>query len=211
MPELPNAISDGIKMRITLLLFTILLSSCVQTPKLIIPNAGRDEIFTKFVNPVTDKYNLAKLREISLPDDDLEIRVWRSSFEIDGFILKRTADIWSAVAIKEINCKKFGDYFGDKIYELGKFKLSTPKSGWDNTWQKLANVGIIDLPYSYYIPMIDEGSYMMETNIDGIYQLRFYGEKEKSQEAEKMRKIGEIIAAEFGLYNFKVGSLCLEK
>ncbi len=143
--------------------------------------------------------------------NDLEVRVWFSAHDIDGFILKRLDGNWSAMAIKEINCKEFGYYPKDKMYELGKVNLSTPNSGWDNTWQKLIETGILDLPYSYYIRMIDETGYMMETNVNGTYQIRFYGSKEKSQEAEQMRKIGEIIADEFGLGNFKVGNLCLEK
>ncbi len=213
MPELQGAVSNGMKMRITLLLFVVLLFSCCQTqnPKLIIKDQRKDEIFARFVNPITDKYELQKLREVSLSGDDLEIRVWFSAFEIDGFILKRTNDIWSAIAIREIDCKAIDYRSNVKAYELGKINLSTPKSGWDNSWQKLVNAGILNLPYSYYISMIDETGYMMETNINGVYQLYFYGSREKSQEAEQMRKIGEIIADEFGLYNFKVGSLCLEK
>ncbi|MDQ3131042.1 MAG: hypothetical protein M3Q99_09815 [Acidobacteriota bacterium] len=201
-------------MKITIFLFIVLFSSCFlnQKPILIIPETRKDEIFAKFVNPITDKYELPKLREISLSGDDLEVRVWFSEFEIDGFILKRTDRIWTAIAIKEINCKQVGYYYPkDKIYRMGKISLFTPKSGWENTWQNLVDAGILGLHYSYYISMIDETGYMMETNVNGTYRIRFYGSEEKSQEAEQMRKIGEIIANEFGLHNFKIGSLCLEK
>jgi hypothetical protein len=198
-------------MRIAILMFVFFLASCAQAPKLVIPEPQRDEIFTRFVNPITDKYGLPKLRETRLSGDDLEIRVWLSSYEIDGFILKRINDDWSAIAIKEIDCNTIGYYPKDKIYELGKINLSPPKSGWENTWRKLVETEIIDLPYSYYISTIDETSYRLETNVNGIYRIRFYGSKDSSQEAERMRKIGEIIADEFGLHNFKIGSLCLEK
>lgn len=200
-------------MRILLLFLAFFLASCFQNqkPTLIIPDQRKDEIFTKFVNPITDKYELSKLRETSLSKDDLEARVWFSSFDIDGFILKRINNDWSATAIKEIDCGRFSYYPKDKVYELGKINLSSPKSGWEKTWQELVDIGILDLPYSYYIPEIDEGGYKMETNVNGIYRIRFYGAKEKSLEADKMRKIGKIIADEFGLHNFEIGSLCLEK
>lgn len=200
-------------MKFTFLLFIILLSGCFQNqkPELIIPDARRDEIFTEFVNPITEKFDIPKLRESGLSANNFEVRVWFSAFEIDGFILRRIKDDWSAIALKEIDCKKF-DYFPkDKMYELGKINLPPPESGWENAWHKLVEAGIINLPYSFYIPTIDESGYALETNINGTCRIHFYGSREESTEAQQMRKIGEIVAEEFGLINFKVGSLCLER
>ena len=199
-------------MKVAILLFIFLFSSCFvnQKPKLIIPDAKRDEIFTRFANPITDKYELPKLRQTILSKDDLEIRVWFSASEIDGFILKRSDNEWNAIAIKEIDCRNYG-YPKDRSYQTGKFNLSSPKSGWESVWQNLIDAEILELSYSDYISMIDEGSYKLETNTGGIYKIRFYGSKEKSREADQMRKIGEIIAEEFGLNNFKDGSFCSEK
>lgn len=206
----PGAI---IIMKAVILLFIVLLAACSQAPELVIPDARKDKIFTDAVNPITDRYGLEKLRETSLAGDDLEVRVWieAGAEGKDGFILKRVGDSWSAAAIKQIDCGKVSYYPKDKTYELGKINLSPPKSGWENTWQKLVATEMPDLPYSYYILTIDEGVYALETNLKGIYKIRFYGWREKSPEAAQMRKVGEIIADEFGLHNFKIGSLCLEK
>lgn len=217
MIELQSMISDGIKMRIGILLFlAVLLSSCFEKakPKLIIPDERMDEIFTRSLNPITDKYELPKLRETSLSGDDLEVRVWVETFaEIDGFIIKHIDGDWSAIAIKEINCKKKSYYPKDKVYELGKFNLSIPRSGWENIWQKLADAGILNLPNSDDKSFIDGMGYLVETNQNGTYRIYFYSnpDLQKREEAKQMMKIGEIIADEFGLHNFKVGSLCLEK
>lgn len=200
-------------MRFTFLIFLCLFCACFHNtkPKLIIPNSQKDEIFNKFINPITDKYELPRLRETSLSGDDLEVRIWVSSYEIDGFILSRVSNKWSALALKEIDCNGYNYYPKNKVYETGKINLATPKSGWENLWQKLVETGIVDLPSSDYISMIDEGSYKLETNMNGIYQIRFYGMEDKSLEAGQMKKNGEIIADEFGLHNFKSGSLCIEK
>ncbi len=145
-------------MRLTFLLFIILLSACFQNqkPELIIPDARKDEIFTESVNRITEKFDISKLRESSLLGNNFEVRVWFSAFEIDGFILKRIKDDWSAIAIKEIDCKKIGYFPKDKMYELGKINLLPPKSGWENAWQKLVKAGILELPYSFYISTIDK-------------------------------------------------------
>ncbi len=202
-------------MKNILLIFSLLLSSCVEyrKPELSIPDKTRDEIFQRFVNPLTDKYELKNLREEYLSGDDFEVRVWVTAFEIDGFILKRTTGNWSAVAIKEINCKEFNYYPKDKLYKLGKINLKTPKSGWQNTWQKLVETGILDLPDSDDISYIDGMGYATEINQNGKYRTYIYSNPnlQKTEEAKQMMKIGEIIADEFGLYNFKVSSLCLEK
>ena len=63
---------------------------------------------------------------------------------------------------------------------------------------------------SYYLHGIN---YFVETNRNGIYRTYYYSnpDRQKTQEAKRMVKIAEIVAGEFGLYNFKSGSLCLEK
>ena len=199
-------------MRILLLSFIVLFSLCCQ-PTLIVPDARKDEILTNALNPITDKYELSKLRESYFSGDDFEVRVWVEGFEIDGFILRRFNKTWLAIAIKELDCKRFSHYPKDKIYKLGKVNLSTPKSGWKNTWQKLVEAGILDLPNSDDVSYIDGMGYIVETNRNGKYRIYFYSNPnlQKTEEAKRMMKIGEIIADEFGLHNFKIGSLCLEK
>lgn len=202
-------------MRITLIMFIVLLSSCFQSPKpeIFIPHAGRDESFTRFANPLTDKYGLERLRETRLAKGDLEIRVWLITHDTDTFILKRADDEWSATALKEIDCRKFNYFPKDKPYELGKMNLGAPKSGWENVWKNLSETGILDLPEPPETYFLHGINYYVEINHNGIYRTYYYSnpDLQKSDEAQRMVKIAEIIADEFGLHNFKFGSLCLEK
>lgn len=200
-------------MKAAILLFIILLSACARSPELIIPDAYRDKIFTEAVNPVTDKHRLEKLRETNLSGDDFEIRVWIPTDKPDGFILKRVDDEWSAIAIKEFDCKTLNYYPKKKPYELGKIRLSAPRSGWEKVWKDLSENGILDLPEVNERYAIHGISYIVETNHNGIYRTYYYNNPQiqKSGEAKRMVKISEIIADEFGLSNFKFDSLCLEK
>ncbi len=143
----------------------------------------------------------------------MEVRVWVSTSEIDGFIIKRSDGDWSAVTIREIDCSKFSYYPKNKNYKSGKINLSSPKSGWENAWRKLVETGILDLPNSNDSSYIDGIGYIVEINQNGKYRIYFYSNPnhQKSSEAKQMMKIGEIINDEFGLHNFKIGSLCLEK
>lgn len=199
-------------MKTAILFFIILVSACAQPPELIIPHAKRDEIFTRYINPVTAKHRLEKLRETNLSGSDFEIRVWISIGKPDGFILKRVDNEWSAIALKEFDCKTVNYYPKDKPYELGKIRLSAPKSGWEAVWGKLSAAGIFSLPNSE-ATFIDGMSYFVENNQNGVYRIYFYNnpDLQKSEEAKQMLKIGEIIADEFDLFNFKFGSLCLDK
>lgn len=169
-------------------------------------------VFSKHIDPLNEKYEIEKLREKFYSGDDFEVRIWISAFEDDGLLLRRADNEWSATAIKEIDCRNYG-YFANKTYELGKIKLSAPKSGWENIWQKLVEAGIFTLSGSEDVSYTDGSGYIVETNQTGKYRVYFYSnpQHQKTVEAKQMMKIGEIIADEFGLNNFKIGSLCIEK
>lgn len=202
-------------MKSSILILVLLVSSCVEHRKseLSIPNEYFDKVFSEHINPLAEKYDFRELREKYFSGNDFEVRVWASTSETDGFIIKYVGGNWSAVTIKEIDCSKFSYYPKNKNYVLGKINLSSPKSGWENTWQKLAEAGILDLPNSNDASYIDRIGYIVETNQNGTYRIYFYSnpQMQKTEEAKRMVKIGEIIAGEFGLNNFKIGSLCLEK
>ena len=203
----------GVKIKI--LILTLLFSSCIEYKKteLSISNGYKDKIFSEYINPLTEKYDFVRLREKYYSGEDFEVRVWISTSQTDGFIINHIDGYWSAIAIKEIDCKRFSYYPKDKGYNLGKINLHSPKSGWENTWQKLLEAGIVDLPNSNDVSHIDGISYIVETNQNGKYRIYFYSNPnvQKTEEARRVVKIGEIIADEFGLDNFKIGSLCLEQ
>ena len=212
-------------MRIIFLIFAILFSSCnvEKKPQIIIPDEKIDTVFTKYVdNPITEKYQLAKLRETALSSNDLEIRVWASLgyHGIDGFILKRINGNWSGIAIKELDCNSISYYKG-RFYQTGKIDLAPPKSGWDNAWQKLVRAGVLDLPDYDEVSLIDGFGYFTEINVNNTYRTYHYSnpdvykiketDAQKRINVQKMLEIGEIIADEFSLGNLKAGNMCLEK
>jgi hypothetical protein len=202
---------------VTFLIFliSVFFLSCSEHRKteISIPDLMRyTNVFSKHIDPLNEKYEIEKLREIFFSDNDFEVRIWVSSFEDDGLLLRRADNEWSATAVKEINCKNY-NYLPNKTYEVGKIKLSAPKSGWENAWQKLVEAGIFALPGSDEVSYIDGVGYIVETNQNGKYRVYFYSnpQHQKTDEAKQMMKIGEIVADEFGLNNFKIGSLCVEK
>ncbi len=218
MPELQDAVSDRVMKYFIFKVFLfsiVFLFSCSENrkPEVSIPDLMRyTNVFSKHIDPLNEKYGIEKLREKFFSDDDFEVRIWVSAFEDDGLIISRADKEWSAIAIKEIDCKNYG-YPKDKLYEIGKIKLSAPKSGWENAWQRLVEAGIFDLPGSDDVSYIDGAGYIVETNRNGKYRAYFYSnpQHQKSDEAKQMMRIGEIIADEFGLNNFKIGSLCIER
>lgn len=146
-------------------------------------------------------YGFPKLRETMLPEDDLEVRIWVGfgRYGEDGLILKRTWGIWSAVNLRQMICH---------LEEKGRYDLSAPKSGWKALWQKLVEAEILTLPddskLDYESGIIDGKSYVVETNYDNLYRMYYHNNPhiEKFREAERMVKIGQVIADEFGLESF---------
>ena len=210
-------------MKIILIIFAILFSACSleRKPQIIIPDENIDRIFTKILdNPMSQKYGLTKLRETSLSSEDLEIRIWVSigSEGLDGFIVKRNKGNWSAIAIKEVDCNRI-NYYKGKFYKIGKLEISPPKSGWENAWQKLVETDVLDLPTYSEPSLIDGFSYTVELNTNNTYRIYRYASPDvyknkepgtqKRKNIQQMLKIGEIIADEFGLGNFKEGNMCL--
>lgn len=221
MSELPDAISDRMKsflrsykLPITFLLLFVMPSSCFfdNKPKPIIVNDIHEKILVTNIDPVIEKYGLTKLRDFSLYGNDFEIRVWFDGGGLDGFILRHFNNKWSAVAVKDIECNRIKDY------KLGMVNLSAPRSGWEKTWHKLEEMDILNLPDYSQLPgqepsVIDGIGYFVEINMDGKYRTYAYGnpQLQKRQEAEQMMTIGKTISDEFGLHNFEIGSLCIEK
>ncbi len=166
------------------------------------PNANWVKIYFESIDKIVKRNNIYKLRGKILAKDDFEIRVW-VGFGIygnDGLILKRSSGgNWTATYLSEMLC-----HFEDR----GKYNLESPKSGWEVTWKKLVNAGILTLPDSseinYEDGSTDEKSYVVETNFDDVYRTYEYGDPkyEKVKEAKQIMNIGKIIVDEFGLANF---------
>lgn len=228
MSELQGEISDRLEMiKLSIIIILIFISAChvpsveqntelqSPTPKRElgrdIPNASWVEIFfgemPGIARPGLDKIarqnGFSILKEVILPDNDLEVRLWVGfgKYGNDGLILKRDSGNWSAINLREMSCH---------FEKRGKYKLESPKSGWETLWQKLIDTGILTLPDSSeleYKNLVEDGKgYVVETNHDYVYRTYQYSnpDKEKLKEAKQMIKIGEIIADEFGLESFSI-------
>ena len=161
-----------------------------------IPNASWEKIFFKEINNVTRLSNIQELREKNLLSSNIEIRIWRGFglSKLEGIIVKRTNQKWSALHIKGNNYTE--------ITETTVTNLNAPKSGWDSFWEKIEERGILTLPDASQIDceaiIIDGTSYVIETNHQKKYRVyRYNSEVLKCTEAEKAAKIGEIFAEEF--------------
>jgi hypothetical protein len=175
-----------------------------QELRLIIPKDTWEPIFFKSINERTTGANLPSLRTVTLPQNDFEVRVWVGFGlnGIDGFILRRSTNEWIAIHLHEMSERPpYGKY---------QRNLEAPKSGWGSAWQKLVDAGILTLPDASEVNCeggINDGkSYVVEINKDRVYRTYMYDNPNfaKCGEAQQMIEIGEIIADEFDLEDFRI-------
>lgn len=170
-----------------------------QELRLNIPKATWEPIFFRSIDERARQGRLETLRVRALPGDDFEVRVWHGFglTLLEGFVLKRSGAQWSAIHLRGIPRNK-------RPQEFQK-TLQPPKSGWDKSWQRLQDAGILSLPDAFAIdcsPMdVDGMSYVVEYNRDGIYRTYMYDNPDnaKCDEAKRMIEIGNMIAEEFNL------------
>ena len=198
-----------------LALLIVLITSCSSLPQpqgkkttpaperkelqLDIPKDGWEPIFFKSINKRANISNLKTLRADTLPENDLEVRIWHGFglTALEGFVLKRAAGQWSAIKLE-------GIHPGLPQSEYQKI-LAAPKSGWELSWQRLEEAGISTLPDASAIgcsAMMNDGmSYVVEFKRRGIYRTYLYDNPSyaKCDEAKQMIKIGNIVSEEFGV------------
>ncbi|MEP7338582.1 MAG: hypothetical protein ABI977_12660 [Acidobacteriota bacterium] len=179
---------------------TATVSQGNQTPRLSIPDAEWEPFFFKSLEAHIKKINLPSLRTVVLPNkDDLEVRFWidHLPFTLDGIILRRMDNQWSAVRV--YGTSDLQDF------PLTQKKLATPKSGWDGAWGKLVHTGILSLPDASEVKcneiMVDGLSFVVETNFNWSYRTYHYGNPQhaKCDEAKRIISIIQIIFDEFAL------------
>lgn len=165
--------------------------------RLDIPKDTWEPIFFKSIDERARIANLQTLRAASLPDDDLEVRVWHGFgvTALEGFVLKRAAGEWSAIHLEGLHPN-----LPRSEYEK---RLQTPGSGWELCWRRLEEAGILTLPDAAAIgcnAMINDGmSYVVEFNSKGTYRTYLYDNPgyAKCDQARQMIKIGTIVSEEF--------------
>ena len=179
--------------------------------RLLLPRV--DMLSSPDVNDRLAKVNLRSLRTVLLPDGDFEVRVW-IDFSLNGkqcFILRHFSGQWSAMRLQ--------GFAGAPTLPNSLTPLSSPKSGWNNVWQKLTDAGILTLPDAEEVncnPKVVDGiGYVVESNINMTYRTYMYGnpwyakppEYKRCDEARRMILIGKIIGEEFGLEGFDLSNI----
>jgi hypothetical protein len=165
-----------------------------------------------YFEPIIEREKISKLKRLkskTLPQDDIEIRVW-SGFGItvlQGFILKRNSGEWSAV---DLDWEVSENRKGKRDLKPVDKKLDAPKSGWDATWQRLVDAGILNLPDAEKINCsgnaTDGFSYVVEYKLQNKYRTYMYDNPDVANcnEAKQMVNINKIIAEEFYKRGVKV-------
>ena len=177
----------------------------LEMPTRATPEARWEPIFFKAINDHTSQAKIPELRTVLLTGDDFEIRVW-VGFGIngvDGIILRHSSHQWTAVHLHGMSERP--------PFVLNVSNLEAPRSGWEVAWQRLTQAGILTLPDASVVGCnthrFDGTNYVVEINEYSRYRTYLYDNPTYSQcaEARQTLKIGEILAEEFNLREFKIG------
>lgn len=210
------------------LVFVTFLFSCAQnvpqnaefspTP---IPQPTINEGLAKFIQEQKERlpkeikteskqFGIAELEKENLPNDDMEIRLWRFSAFSDRdlvFVLKRINNAWSANLVERSIAEKDIPKKNPPVKFL-KRNLGAPQSGWESLWQKLIENEILTLPHGLDVgvePPTDSWVFAVETKFENKYRVYDYfcpEAFENVREARQMTKIINTISEEFGLNDF---------
>lgn len=173
-----------------------------ETLRVIIPSDFRS---LSGVDAYAAKYNLPKLRETTLPNDDLEIRMYVGSrFGSDLLVITRSSGEWKATHFPFSLCNG-----SDEMRASGE-PLTSPKSGWVEAWKKLKAAGLLSLSGVKDAGWNDGYDYIVETNLNKTYVLYEYinPHKLKNSDGQQMVALGDVIAEEFGLKAFRRDFSC---
>jgi len=164
---------------------------------------GWEGVFFGIIKEHTMKAKIPDLSTVLPPEGGFEIRVW-VGFGINGedsFILRHSSNQWSAAHLHGMS--------EHPPFVITLRTLDAPQSGWEATWQRLTESGILTLPDASAVgcntQIFDGRSYVVEINKDKTYRTYLYDNPKHApcSEAKQILEIGEIIAEEFGLSGFK--------
>ncbi len=168
--------------------------------KVIIPKAWSNPEYFKRIDARVKEANLPNLRSTLLPKDDLEFRVWiafAKQQSPQGFIVRRTAGRWAATYLESINLTTHTPY---------RIELASPKSGWEDLWNRLVAEGILALPDSSELNgqqlAVDGVDYIVEMNMNQTYRVYSYVNP-KYQEWREAKQIIKIVASLLDEFDIK--------
>ena len=164
---------------------------------MIIPKASWEPIFFRSINLLGKLTAQSELRKSSFRDDEHEARVWWGFglSPLEGISLRYSGGQWSAIHVK-----------ADNYYEptqARREELKPPKSGWNATWNRLVDAGILSLADASEVNCGEGGldgiAVVIETNNFHTYRTYMYPNPmlEKCSQAKQIMQINEIIEEEF--------------
>jgi hypothetical protein len=201
-----------------LVLLALLLSSCTQTPRAtkvetakpeatqfraVVPKSVWEPVFFQAIDKRASAARLPSLRR-ALPKGDLELRLWNGFglTQLQGFVLRRSSGQWSAIQLSVRSKPPRQEY---------EKQLAAPKSGWNECWSKLMEMGVLSLPDASEINcsagVLDGLSYVVEINYENTYRTYLYDNPSyaECEQAKKMIEIGNTIAEEFNVPEMRTG------
>ena len=145
------------------------------------------------------------LRDVEFSENNFELRMW-GGFGLtatQGFILNRTDNRWTAVAIRPELRKP-------RTWSFTLVALPEPKQSWERAWQSLLEQDVLALPDAETIncsAMFEDGySYVVEVRKGGNYRTYSYDNpaaqfKNRCTQADNILNIARIISTDYGATN----------
>ncbi len=205
-PDTPNA---------NISLDPIVSTSTEPTPKLptafsetVIPDTpigSAKPIFHDTIDERTKKAGIGRLRNLTISEDDIEIRIWRGFglTTLEGFVMRRIRNTWSAIHLDE-------DYKDGRFIQNSS-GLKDPVRGWEAVWRSLNEHHILSLPNAEDIncsARYNDGiSYVVEIKKGDNYRTYLYDNpsapfENRCKEADEILAISAIISKDFGIAGF---------
>jgi len=127
------------------------------------------------------------------------MRFWYDArpFAINGFVIRRSKDRWSAIGIRQVN--------EEWPSAVRQDNLGQPKSGWDSVWKQLIALGLLTLPDGTATKcktgVLDGGAFVVEAKTRRTYRTYRYSSPQLADcdEAKRVVSIEAVIAREFRL------------
>ena len=173
--------------------------------KIIIPKREFGDL-KKAVDWGASQGSLGVLRKKRFGPDDFEARIWISEgvgkrVGTSGIALLKERRKWSATYVDRM-------FLNDMTHEN---RSAVPRSEFEVLWRKLERAGITELPDSRDLKdyegekYLDSYQYVIEYNKDGVYRVYSYYAPggDRHEQSRRVCVIGDIIASEFGLEEFK--------
>lgn len=151
------------------------------------------KLFFREINERIEGTEITNLRDLELPPDSKEIRIW-VGFDLSplrGLILKQNNEEWSALVLPPLDSSN--TLRNPQI-------LLPPKNGWANLWKKLEQLEIMTLPDPIDYGDIDGRGVVVEIKSGNSYRTYQYSINNRTGDNyKKIKEICETLSNEFDI------------